>query len=162
MPRFFLDAWGARHFMSDRHGSHIDDTNISLAINSQPGRSQNQLHIHISCLKPEIKNTFMASGDHFHSEWQPLALPAGLLKLKHDYFVRKTTAAELAQTGAFRLLAKGIKGAREKMGQYGLAMIALPDGHFLLLATKRNLLTLNLASIEEIQDHSCKILTKNS
>jgi CDP-diacylglycerol pyrophosphatase len=44
------------------------------------------------------------------------------------------------------------------MGSYGLAMTALPAGDFLLLAVKRNLLQLNMASAEEIQDHSCQVL----
>jgi CDP-diacylglycerol pyrophosphatase len=39
-----------------------------------------------------------------------------------------------------------------------MAMTALPGGDFLLLAVKRNLWQLNLASAEEIQDHSCQVL----
>lgn len=54
-PNYFADAWQARYFMAEKYGAPIDDTDISLAINSQYGRTQDQLHIHISCLKPQVK-----------------------------------------------------------------------------------------------------------
>ncbi|MBC3214097.1 CDP-diacylglycerol diphosphatase [Serratia fonticola] len=150
----FTLAWQARHFMADKLGKPIDDAAISLAINSEYGRTQNQLHIHISCLQPAVKNRLAQLQGDFSESWQPL--PGGLLG--HDYLARRASAAELKQLGAFRLLAQGVEGARESMGSYGMAMTALPGGDFLLLAVKRNLWQLNLASAEEIQDHSCQVL----
>lgn len=76
----------------------------------------------------------------------------------HDYLVRRTTAAELQQSGAFRLLASEVPGAKDEIGRYGLAMTALPDGQFLLLASKASLTKLHRASVEELQDHSCQLL----
>ncbi|EFQ6607164.1 ATP-dependent 6-phosphofructokinase [Salmonella enterica] len=49
--------------------------------------------------------------------------------------------------------------ARDHMGRYALAVVRQSDDSFVLLATERNLLTLNRASAEEIQDHSCAILS---
>jgi CDP-diacylglycerol pyrophosphatase len=151
---FFVLAWQARHFMADKRGKPIDDANISLAINSEYGRTQNQLHIHISCLQPAVKTRLAELEGDFSEQWQPL--PGGLLG--HDYLARRASAAELKQLGAFRLLAQGVEGSSENMGSYGMAMTALPGGDFLLLAVKRNLWQLNLASAEEIQDHSCQVL----
>ncbi|TQI77839.1 CDP-diacylglycerol pyrophosphatase [Serratia fonticola] len=151
---FFVLAWQARHFMADKRGKPIDDANISLAINSEYGRTQNQLHIHISCLQPAVKTRLAELEGDFSEQWQPL--PGGLLG--HDYLARRTSAAELKQLRAFRLLAQGVEGSSENMGSYGMAMTALPGGDFLLLAVKRNLWQLNLASAEEIQDHSCQVL----
>lgn len=153
-PNFFLLAWQARRFMAEKYGKPIDDTAISLAINSEYGRTQNQLHIHISCLAPTVKKRLAQTEQTFTPRWQPL--PGGLLQ--HDYRVRRVTPGELAQQGAFRLLASGVAGASQQMGRYGLAMTALPNGDFLLLATERNLLSLNLASAEELQDHDCTLL----
>lgn len=51
------------------------------------------------------------------------------------------------------------------MGAFGLALLPTADGNFVLLATQREWWRLNLASIEEIQDHSCANLAarvKNS
>lgn len=138
-PNYFFDAWQARHFMADKYGVPIDDADISLAINSKFGRSQDQLHIHISCLKPAVKTALAAQETDFRQQWQPL--PGGLLG--HDYLVRRTTAAELQRSGAFRLLASEVPGAKDEMGHYGLAMTALPDGQFLLLASKASLTKLH-------------------
>ncbi|RTF21680.1 CDP-diacylglycerol diphosphatase, partial [Serratia marcescens] len=146
-PNFFAQAWRARHVMAERYGKPIDDGDISLAINSEYGRTQNQLHIHISCLLPAVKQRLAQIGPHFIKQWQPL--PGGLLG--HDYLGRRVTAAELEQQGAFRLLASGLPRADGRMGSFGLAMTALPDGDFLLLATERSLLPFTLASAEEIQ-----------
>ncbi|MBH1923184.1 CDP-diacylglycerol diphosphatase [Serratia surfactantfaciens] len=154
-PNFFAQAWRARHVMAERYGKPIDDGDISLAINSEYGRTQNQLHIHISCLLPAVKQRLTQIGPDFINQWQPL--PGGLLG--HDYLGRRVTPAELEQQGAFRLLAAGLPRADGRMGSFGLAMTALPDGDFLLLATERSLLPFTLASAEELQDHDCRLLT---
>lgn len=153
-PNFFSQAWAARHYMAEKYGKPIDDSNVSLAINSQYGRSQNQLHIHISCLLPEVKNRLIKYGAAMGYDWQEL--PDKLLG--HTYLARKVTPAELNQRGAFRILAEGVPEADKKMGHFGMAMVSLQGGDFLLLASERDLLKLNNASTEEIQDHDCKVL----
>ena len=153
-PNFFSQAWAARHYMAEKYGKPIDDSNVSLAINSQYGRSQNQLHIHISCLLPEVKNRLIKDGAAMGYNWQQL--PDKLLG--HTYLARKVTPAELNQRGAFRILAEGVPEADKKMGHFGMAMVSLQGGDFLLLASERDLLKLNNASTEEIQDHKCAVL----
>ncbi|WP_413530026.1 CDP-diacylglycerol diphosphatase [Rahnella inusitata] len=153
-PNFFSQAWAARHYMAEKYGKPIDDSNVSLAINSQYGRSQNQLHIHISCLLPEVKNQLIKDGAAMGYNWQQL--PDKLLG--HTYLARKVTPAELNQRGAFRILAEGVPEADKKMGHFGMAMVSLQGGDFLLLASERDLLKLNNASTEEIQDHKCAVL----
>jgi CDP-diacylglycerol pyrophosphatase len=153
-PNFFEQAWQARHFMADKYGKTIDDADISLAINSAYGRTQNQLHIHISCLLPSVKTQLAQYAADYSEQWEPI--PGGLLG--HDYLARRVTPEELSKQGAFRLLAEGIAHANGRMGSFGLAMTALPSGDFLLLATERSLLPFTLASSEEIQDHDCQVL----
>jgi len=153
-PNYFSQAWDARHYMAEKYGKTIDDSNVSLAINSQYGRSQNQLHIHISCLLPAVKETLAKDAGQVGYRWQELPEPL----VGHTYLARKVDPAELNQKGAFRLLAEGVPQTHEKMGHFGMAMVSLPGGHFLLLANERNLLKLNNASTEEIQDHNCAVL----
>lgn len=154
-PNYFVQAWQARHFMAKKYGRPIDDSNISLTINSQYGRSQNQLHIHISCLSPQIKKTLSRNEKLIGYQWQ--TLPEKLLD--HTYLARKVTPSELNEKGAFRILAEGVPDSSTKMGNFGMAMVNLQQGDFLLLASQRNLLQLNNASTEEIQDHQCQLLT---
>ena len=153
-PNFFLQAWQARGVMARRYGHPIDDSMISLAINSEWGRTQNQLHIHLSCLRPDVRQQLQAADGRITPRWQPLTLDG------QPWLARRVTQEELAQRGAFRLLAEGVPGAKEAMGHYGLTMVRAKSGDFLLLAIERDLLTLNLASAEEIQDHQCQLLRK--
>lgn len=153
-PNFFWQAWQARGAMSQKAGTTIPDSAVSLAINSRTGRSQNHFHIHISCLRPDVRAQLDASAAQITSRWLPL--PGGLRG--HPYLARRVTESELAQRSPFIMLAEALPDAREHMGGYGLAMAQQQDGTFVLLATRRNLLALNRASAEEIQDHQCGIL----
>lgn len=156
-PNFFWQAWQAREYMSRRHGSSVPDSVVSLTINAKSGRSQNHFHIHISCLRPDVRaqldKTLSAIGNH----WQPL--PGGLGG--HDYLARRVTENELIQRSPFLILAQEVAPARDHMGRFALAMAQQSDGSFVLLATERNLLLLNRASAEEIQDHSCSLLNSH-
>lgn len=153
-PNFFWLAWQSREFMSQKYGKEIPDSVVSLAINSRTGRTQNHFHIHISCLRSDVRAQLDASLARIGTRWLPL--PGGLQG--HEYLARRVMESELAQRSPFMMLAEEVPDARDHMGSYGLAMVRQSDDSFVLLATQRNLLTLNLASAEEIQDHQCDIL----
>lgn len=153
-PNFFWQAWSARRFMSERRGAPVPDEAVSLAINARSGRTQDHFHIHISCLRPDIRALLNEHSAAISSRWLPF--PGGLRG--HDYLARRVTENELVKRSPFLMLAEEVPDAREHMGRYGLAMVKQADGSFVLLATGRNLLLLNRASAEEIQDHACAIL----
>ena len=153
-PNFFWLAWQARSFMSQKYGQEIPDKAVSLSINSRSGRTQNHLHIHISCLRTDVRKQLDDNLAKISTRWLPL--PGGLRG--HEYLARRVTENELAQRSPFMMLAEEVPDAREHMGSYALAMVRQSDESFVLLATQRNLLALNLASAEEIQDHQCDIL----
>lgn len=156
-PNFFWLAWQSRTFMSQKYGKEIPDSAVSLAINSRTGRTQDHFHIHISCLRPDVRAQLDASLAKVGTRWLPL--PGGLRG--HTYLARRVTESELAQRSPFMMLAEEVPDARDRMGSYALAMARQSDNSFVLLATQRNLFTLNRASAEEIQDHSCALLKQN-
>ncbi|NDO80074.1 CDP-diacylglycerol diphosphatase [Citrobacter sp. NCU1] len=153
-PNFFWLAWQARSFMSQKYGQEVPDSAVSLAINSRTGRTQNHFHIHISCLRKDVRAQLDDNMANIGTRWLPLA--GGLRG--HEYLARRVTENELAQRSPFMMLAEEVPEARYHMGSYALAMVRQSDGTFVLLATQRNLLAFNLASAEEIQDHQCDIL----
>lgn len=153
-PNFFWQAWQSRDVLSKKRGSEVPDNAISLAINSRLGRSQNHFHIHISCLRPDVRAQLNDNAARISSQW--LELPGGLRG--HSYLARRVTDAELVQRSPFVMLAEEVPEAKAHMGRFALAMVPQADGSFVLLATERNLLAFNLASAEEIQDHQCAIL----
>lgn len=153
-PNLFAAAWQQRSLLAKKRGEPIADSALSLAINAQYGRSQNQLHIHISCLRPDVRQQIDNLSARLNDQWQSATLR------KHQYLIRTLSTAELAQQSAFIRLATEVPNARSEMGKYGLALIALPDGRLALLALERNWLKLNSGSAEELQDHHCAILTQ--
>ncbi|UYW73235.1 CDP-diacylglycerol diphosphatase [Pseudocitrobacter faecalis] len=153
-PKFFWLAWQARSFMSQKYGKEIPDSAVSLAINSRSGRTQNHFHIHISCLRTDVRHQLDTNMAKISTRWLPL--PGGLRG--NEYLARRVTESEMVKTSPFMMLAEEVPDARDHMGSYALAMVRLSDESFVLLATQRNLLALNRASAEEIQDHQCDIL----
>lgn len=151
-PNFLAEAWRARHFMEEKRGAIIDDRVYSLAINSRWGRTQDQLHIHISCLRPDIRQQLDALSSRLNDKWQTERLGS------HDYLVRIISRDEFKRTSPFIRIANELPDARENMGSYGIAIAALEDGKRVLMVVKRNLLLLNRASAEELQDHRCTLL----
>ncbi|ADP10952.1 CDP-diacylglycerol pyrophosphatase [Erwinia sp. Ejp617] len=154
-PNFLSEAWRTRHFMEERRGELIDDRIYALAVNSRWGRTQNQLHIHISCLRPDIRQRLDDLSPKLDATWQTYRLG------EREYLLRVVTRDEFKRTSPFIRLANELPGARDDMGSYGIAVAALGDDKRVLMVVKRHLLLLNRASAEELQDHSCALLKQN-
>jgi CDP-diacylglycerol pyrophosphatase len=140
-PNYFAAAWAARAQVSARLGRELPRDGVSLAINSKAGRTQNQLHIHVDCLRADIRAKLATAT--VSESWAPLA--GGLAG--HPYQAMRLAGAELA-ANPFRLL-PGPDPAR-----FTLVVVGAPDG-FILLADRANPLAGDLAHGEELQDHTC-------
>lgn len=151
-PNYFDLSWQDRGVVAQKYGKPINDSVLSLAINSQYGRTQNQLHIHLSCLRPDVRKQLDALTPTFTPKWKAVTF------LSHPYHVRTLSEAELAEQSVFIRLAAEIPHARDQMGRYGLALARLSDGRLILMAVERNWLLLNKGSAEEVQDHDCALL----
>jgi CDP-diacylglycerol pyrophosphatase len=155
-PDYWAAAWEARQWMERLRGSPLPREALALTVNSQWGRSQNQLHIHVSCVRPALSQQLQQAA--IGPQWQEL--PGGING--HGYQARAIMGETLAGVQPFRLLAEGIPAAREDMGRYTLAVIATrfdSGPGFWLLAGKADLLAGNFASAEgDVQDHDCQLL----
>jgi CDP-diacylglycerol pyrophosphatase len=159
VPDYFARAWDARVFMERQYGRAIPREDLALTINSSYGRSQNQLHIHISCVTPTLKARLADESARIGSTWTPL--PGGLGG--KPYWARSVDQASLDGVLPFRDLAAHLPGARADMGAFTLAAVAvkLPGGRdgFVLLADRARPLALDFASSEgDVQDHRCTLL----
>ncbi len=153
-PDYFWLTWQKRGVLSEKNGAPLPDLAVSLTINSRLGRTQNHLHIHISCLRRDVRAHLDDNLTKISARWLPLE--GGLRG--HNYLARRVTERELMQRSPFIMLAEEVPDARAHMGRYSLALAQQRDGSLVLLATKRNVWMLNLASAEELQDHQCAIL----
>jgi CDP-diacylglycerol pyrophosphatase len=155
-PNYFYEAWKSRSYMLKKHGGPIADDDISLAINSQSGRSQNQLHIHISCVREDVKSLVQKNAGHLSSEWKPF--PGGLLG--HAYWARTLTEKELIEKNIFMLVAQGLSAAKENMKDFGIGLIK-SQNKWVVLVDQVNRVAFDRASVEEIQNHDCPQLKSN-
>jgi|SRR5476651_74718 len=154
LPDYFTRAWGQREVLSEELKKPIPDTVLSLAINSSHGRSQNQMHVHMECLRPDVYKTLTKQTATLTDHWQPL----GAKLVGHDYIARTLKPDEVGVQNPIKLLSQYVQQQDGSMNNYALAMTMLPDGRAVLLSAHVNLLQLDFASAEEIQDPQCKVV----
>ncbi|GAB7217802.1 MULTISPECIES: CDP-diacylglycerol diphosphatase [Dickeya] len=153
-PAWFAAAWSYRDRLSSQMGKPISDDKLGLAINSLYGRTQGQLHIHISCLKPEVYQTLRTQNAHIGYDWVALGQPL----LEHDYLATKLNGSDLTRSDPFKLLNQYVQARGDNMENYGLALTANAQGELILLAVRRDFIGLfNRGSAEEILDVSCAL-----
>ncbi len=155
-PDYWGAAWAVRPMVEARAGHALPRDAVSLAINAVSGRTQNQLHIHVDCLRPDIRATLAAELPSIGAAWSPL--PGGLAG--HAYRAMRVNQADLAGVYPFRLLHDDPAAAADMAHQTLVAVGAqFADGQagFVLLADQADLLHGDVGSGEELQDHSCAI-----
>ncbi|MGZ3809309.1 MAG: CDP-diacylglycerol diphosphatase, partial [Bacteriovorax sp.] len=146
--------------MEKLYNAPIPDDEISLAINSQRGRSQNQLHIHISCVRQDVKAKIQKNLKSIGEVWKKI--PGGLLG--HKYFARRITLEQLKDQNAFQLLSNDLAHSKDSMKKFGLGLVVIKNEaasfDYILLADRMKIWTEDLGHVEEIQDHKCPQLIK--
>ena len=154
-PNYFAAAWAARSFMAAVLHHDLPRDEVSLAINSPHARTQEQLHIHIDCLRPDVVAALHANTAAIGPAWAPL--PASLAG--HPYRVRWLAETELASSDPFKLLAADVGAAAMPQQTLVVAGAVAADGQpgFVLLADHADLATGDRAGGEELQDHDCAV-----
>jgi CDP-diacylglycerol pyrophosphatase len=157
-PNYWADAWQARTFVEDRARRHLPRDAIGLAINAISARSQNQLHIHIDCVRLDVRTALREHAAAIGTRWSRFPVPlAG-----HDYWAMRVEQAELGAINPFVLLADGMADARADMGHQTLVVIGDSfqgkDG-FVLLAGHATPATGDWGSGEQLLDHGCAAAT---
>ncbi len=117
-PNYFELAWDNRWALSTGQAQPLADDEIILAVNSEVGRTQNQLHIHISCIKKNVREKIVAAKSDISQIWQPF--PGGLEG--HNYWAQRVTQAHSEDVGVFSLLAFGVPMAASRMDRFSLAI----------------------------------------
>ena len=156
-PNYWRAAWEMRGWLDRRAGRTLSAENVGLAVNSVPGRTQDQLHIHLDCLRPSVRRRVDADIDGVGDTWADLPTP---LTRGHRYRARWLAQAALQTTDPFRLLAAD-RAVEGDLGAWTLVMVAArrPSGApgFVLLSHRADLAELDLAAGEELLDHHCRV-----
>jgi CDP-diacylglycerol pyrophosphatase len=104
-PNYFDAAWRARAYLKGSDGRSPRTDEFALAVNSALTRSQDQLHIHLGCFLPAMKNRLstLASG-------LPIGVwtPVGGLIPGSVFWGLRTGRRDLAGVEPLRLAAEGL------------------------------------------------------
>jgi CDP-diacylglycerol pyrophosphatase len=156
-PNYFAAAWRQRGFVERAAGRVLPPTALGLAINSIFARSQDQLHIHIDCVKPDVAAALRRRLSAIGDRWAPLAEPI----VGKSYRAMRVRARELEGVDPFKLLADGVPGAEAAMALETLAIVGVEfeDGQpgFAILETRADPAHGNRGDGEGLLDHSCAV-----
>lgn len=155
-PNYFAAAWRIRHLVDARLGRRLPRDGVSLAINSAYGRTQNQFHIHVDCIRADVRDALRIQAADIGDRWMPLPVPLGGWR----YRARRVLGADLGPADPFVLLAEGVPGARQEMGRHTLVVVGAAfagSPGFVLLDHRADLAAGDRASGEELQDHGCAL-----
>jgi CDP-diacylglycerol pyrophosphatase len=157
VPNYWNHAWQARTFTEERLHRELPREALSLAVNSRVGRSQNQLHIHIDCVRMDVKAALAAHLTEVGRQWTPFPVQLS----GHAYRAMRVDGDSLGDNDPFRLLADGDPQAAADMGNHTLVVVGatFPDRvpGFVILDDRADLAAGNDASGEELQDHTCAV-----
>ncbi|MBV8912501.1 MAG: CDP-diacylglycerol diphosphatase, partial [Acetobacteraceae bacterium] len=121
--KWFEAAWRARRFLEARLGRAVPRGEVSLAVNSVDARTQEQLHIHINCVRPDVRDALQDHADEIGPDWAPLRFPlAGQL-----YSGIRIEGEGLAGTNPFVLLKRRL-GSIDAMKKHALVVVGSERG----------------------------------
>ncbi|WP_428486574.1 CDP-diacylglycerol diphosphatase [Rhodopila sp.] len=159
VTNYWQDAWLARIYVEGRLHTNLPRDGFALAINSVDARSQNQLHIHIDCIRSDVRQALSANLDRIGGVWAPFPVPlAGV-----TYQAMRINQETLDGVDPFRVLAEDTQRSGD-MAMHTLVLVGetFPDATrgFVLLDDHADLATGDRASGESLEDHSCAIARK--
>jgi len=150
---YFALAWEHRSLVAERLGHVLPSDAVGVAVNSRYGRSQDLLHLHIDCLRQDVRATLAGRSPGLAPGWAP----APIMLLGHAYRISRVDGDTLGAS-PFRLLAHGLHVPPANMGAWTLVLTGISARDhpgFLLLAARADPARGQNGSGEELQDHNC-------
>ena len=126
-----------------------------LAINSAYGRSQDQLHIHIDCLRPDVRTALRAT--RLGDDWSDLPAPLA------GWRARRWAGAGIgAGTGPMRDPFRMIATPAADMGRHTLVLTGAVDPPGFVLLDRQAAPPLDRGHGESLLDHQCGVATRRA
>jgi CDP-diacylglycerol pyrophosphatase len=153
---YWVDAWGSRHYVETAVKRALPDDQLGLEINSEYRRTQNQLHIHIDCLRRDVSAVLARHAKDAPDEWRWQTIDGERYRI-----IRVTSLT--GTSNPFRVVARDNHGAAAMATQTILVTGAGPD------ADKDGWLIVNSGtevgdgsgSAEGLMDHACRVADAN-
>jgi CDP-diacylglycerol pyrophosphatase len=116
---YFASAWRARGVLSSVVGHSLPRNAVGMAVNQVRSRSQDQLHIHISCLRNSVYDTLRSQASQIGTRWSPISVGG------FEYQATRVMGRELGTRNPFELLAERLPGAKGTMGEFTLLVAGM-------------------------------------
>ena len=134
-PNYFAVAWSERYAFPMRLHVTPPAGSVAVVVDSKPAREQDQLHLIVDCLDPEVAAVIADEAPRIGGQWKHMAV-----SIKgRSYWARRVEAARAEDIAPFRLLADGLPGAKETIDAWSLALTqpaSLGERAFVLLADR--------------------------
>ena len=154
---YFAAAWRVRLYTEAALHRSLPRGDVILMVNSAHGRSQDQLHIHVDCIRPDVWHALAQAIPTLTTQWRPL--PARLPPNRHRYQAR-WVGGEALTLNPFKDLAASLAPG-DSMAMHSLAVVGArsPDGApgFVLLSGHVDPASDDRGSGDELLDHRCAI-----
>ncbi|MGF6770440.1 CDP-diacylglycerol pyrophosphatase [Paraburkholderia sp. GAS199] len=149
---YWVDAWTSRVDVEKAVKRSLPDNQLSLEINSQFRRTQNQLHIHIDCLRSDVSAALALHAHDTPGEWRWASLDGNRYRIMR--------VMSLAQTdNPFRLVARDNPGSDAMATQTILVTGAGPSAEqdgWLVVNSGLDIKD-GSGTAEGLQDHACHV-----
>jgi CDP-diacylglycerol pyrophosphatase len=153
---YWVDAWDARHYVETAVHRALPDDQLGLEINSAYRRSQNQLHIHIDCLRSDVSAVLASHAKDAPDQWRWQTIDGERYRIMR--------VSSLAGAGnPFRVVAHDNRGAAAMATQTILVTGAGPDADAdgWLLVNSGTEVGDGSGSAEGLMDHACRVADAN-
>ena len=150
---YIYEAWQSRAFLLAKIGKNLSERDIVIAVNAKNARTQDQLHLHISCISGATRSAFdsgVFSGAT--SSWSTTAIKIN----SRPYFYRKISEEELKKGNFFKLIKDKVDLINGNIAWTGAALINLDSGNFVILLAVGSIFRGGAG--EELQDHECGVV----
>jgi len=153
-PNYWADAWAERSKLT-ASGQGVPDDWVGLAVNSARSRTQDQLHIHIDCIKSSTYDALHRS--HIGPNWGIIEPLPG-----QSYWARYLDDVDFRSVSLFRIVATSGGGSPKFMERQTIVAVrangGVPGFYILRQASDRMAHTRGVG--EELLDHQCSALLK--
>ncbi len=103
---YFADAWEARSYVNQALHKILPPDDISLAINSTESRSQDQLHIHIDCVRMDVFEALHANEAAIGDQLGPFSAPVFRTSLHGQVGTRRESGLKQSISACGRGIAR--------------------------------------------------------
>ena len=118
-PNYFAAAWAARDRLEAVTGHPLRRESVGLAVNSAIMRGQDQLHVHMECVRADVSRALHAAAAQLTPQWSPLSING------RPYLALRIDGEDLSGHDPIRLLANGVPGSRADMRAFTIVVVGM-------------------------------------